>query len=103
MKTKSFQDLLEKRLTKEEIAEIKSQAHLEARYLRSLQNMVSETIDHYMKKNKIGFNELVRQLAWSPSKVAKVQRGEANLTIASLAHLFALLDVNPSAVFKSKK
>jgi arsenate reductase-like glutaredoxin family protein len=37
MKTKSFHKYLEKRLTQEEIAEIKQQAQLEVEVLRSLQ------------------------------------------------------------------
>ena len=41
----------------------------------------------YMKKNKVGFNEVVRRLSTSPSQAAKIQRGEANLTLASFANL----------------
>lgn len=100
MKTKSFQKYLEKRLDKEEIDDIEKQAALEIKYLESIQKMISNMMSSYMKKNNVGFNELVRQLDWSPSKVAKIQRGEANITIASLAHLFALLGKDPNEVFK---
>ena len=55
MKTKSFKEYLEKRLDKEEIAAIKKQAQLEVRILRSLQGLISDTM------NEIGFNELVRR------------------------------------------
>lgn len=103
MKTKSFQKYLEKRLSKEEIAEIEKQAHLEVKILKSIQQNISSAVDDYMKKNKIGFNELVRRLDSSPTQVAKIQRGKINLTLSSMAHLFALLGKEPRDVFKSRK
>lgn len=103
MKTKSFRKFIETRLSKKEIAEIESQARLEVSILQSMQKLITEAMDQYMKKNNLGFNDLVRQLDWSPAKVAKVKRGEANLTLASLAHLFALLGEDPAHIFKKKK
>jgi hypothetical protein len=100
MKTKSFRKYLETRLNKEEIAEIEEQAALEVRNLLSMQKMLAGIVDEYMKANKMGFNDLVRKLDWSPSKVSKIQRGEVNLTLAGLAHLFALLGKGPQDIFK---
>jgi transcriptional regulator with XRE-family HTH domain len=101
MKTKNFKKYLEKRLTSAEIAEIDRQAELEVKILRSIQALITEAMNDYMKKNNIGFNELVRRLDASPSHVAKIQRGEANLTLASLAHIFALLGKEPQEIFRS--
>ena len=42
MKTKSFQKYIEKRLTKEEIAEIENQVELEVKILRSIQKPIAE-------------------------------------------------------------
>lgn len=103
MKTKHFQKYLEKRLNKKEIAEIEEQANLEVKILKSFQDSISNAINAYMETNNIGFNELVRRLDSSPTHVAKIQRGEANLTLSSLAHLFALLGKEPQEVFKNKK
>ena len=103
MKTKSFKKYLESRLDKEEITQIKEQAHLEVKILRSIQEAISEALNEYMKKQQIGFNELVRRLDSSPAHISKIQRGEANLTVSSLAHLLALLGKEPKDVFKSKK
>lgn len=102
MKTKSFKKYLESRLNKEEIAEIKEQAHLEIKILKSIQSSISEALNDYMKKQRIGFNELVRRLDSSPTHIAKIQRGEANLTVSSLAHLLALLGKEPKDVLKVK-
>ena len=103
MKTKSFKKYLEKRLDKVEIAEIKQQAQLEIKMLKSLQRMLADMMADYMKMNKVGFNDLVRLLDSSPSQVAKIQRGEANLRLSSLAHLFALMGKEPEDIFKTKK
>lgn len=103
MKTKSFQAYLEKRLNKNEIAEIEQQAELEIRMLKSFQQMIADMTSEFMEKNNLGFNDLVRRLNSSPSQVAKIQKGEANLTLSSLAHLFALMGKDPKDVFKKRK
>lgn len=103
MKTKSFQKYLEKRLNKDEIAEIEKQAQLEVKVLNSIQDSICAAMNDYMKKNKIGFNEFVRRLDSSPAHVSKIQRGKTNLTLSSLAHLLALMGKEPADVFKSRK
>ena len=67
----------------------------------SIQKVLADTMAEYMKKNKIGFNEVVRRLSTSPSQAAKIQRGEANLTLASFAHFLALMGKKPKDVFKA--
>ena len=59
-------------------------------------------MDDYIKKNDVGFNELVKRLHSNPRQVAKIQQGKANLTLASVAHIAALLGQEPSIVFKKK-
>ncbi|MBT4855954.1 hypothetical protein HOM50_00200 [bacterium] len=100
MKTKSFQDYLNKRLNKQEIAEIKEQAQREIKILKSFQKILADMTNEYMEKNKIGFNELARLLASSPSQLAKIQKGEANLRLSSVAHLFALMNKDPKDIFR---
>lgn len=100
--TKSFQKLMEKRLTKSEITEIEQQAMLEVRALKSLQNDITNAMNNYMKEKNIGFNELVKRLDVSPAHIAKIKSGAANLTIASIARLFALLGQEPHLVFNKK-
>lgn len=100
MKLKNFNTYLEKRLDPTEIAHIKQQAKLELRALKSLQNDVCEIVTHYLADENIGFNELVRRLGMSASQVSKIQKGEANLTLATLAHIAALLNKKPHIVFQ---
>lgn len=103
MKLKNFQEYLEKRLSPNEIADIERQAKREKLALQSLQKDVKRVVNCYMKKHNIGFNELVRRLDISPTQVAKIQKGEANLTLASLAHIFALLGQTPHLTFRGDK
>jgi transcriptional regulator with XRE-family HTH domain len=102
MLTKKFQSYLEKRLTKTEIKDIERQAKLEVQALKALQKDIAKAMAEYLKKEKIGFNELVRRLDASPTHVAKIQRGEANLTLASLVRIFAILEKTPHLVFSEK-
>jgi len=91
MKTKSFKSLLEKRLSKSEIAEIEAAAQIEFEALKTLQEDVAKAIIQYMSKNDVGFNELVRRLGKSPTQVSKIIKGEANLTLATVAQIYALM------------
>lgn len=102
MKLKNFQELVEKRFTKKEIMEIERLAELEAKALRSLQKSVSKAIADYMEKNDVGFNEMTKRLHSSPTQLIKIQRGTANLTFASIAHIAALLGQEPTLIFKKK-
>ena len=40
-----------------------------------------------MPDNGIGFNEVVRKLGKSPTQVSKIIRGDANLTLATVAQI----------------
>ena len=99
MKLRSFKDYLEKRLDKDEIEELGKQAALEFEAFKELQCDVSKVITQYMDQEQIGFNELVRRLGVSPAQVSKIQKGEANLTLASLAHIAGLLGRRPHLSF----
>ncbi|MBX9839400.1 MAG: helix-turn-helix domain-containing protein [Silvanigrellaceae bacterium] len=102
MKVKNFNDYLKTRLNESEIAEIEAQAEMEFQALKALQNGVAQAINAYMKQENIGFNDLVRKLDISPSKLSKIQKGEANLTLASIAHIAALLKRKPVFSFEKE-
>ena len=103
MKTKSFDDYLKKRLDKKEIKEIEEQALLEKESLASLQEDVWKLLSGYMKKEKVGFNELVRRLNITPAQASRIQKKEANLTLASVAHIFSLMKQKPRiTTYRSK-
>lgn len=99
MKAKSFQQYLDKRLDKAEIAEIEKLAKLEFEIMKSFQEDIAKAVTHYMADEKIGFNELTRRLNVSPTQASRIKSGEANLTLATVAHLFALLKIRAHFAF----
>jgi transcriptional regulator with XRE-family HTH domain len=103
MKLKKFDDYLKKRLDPNETIDLERQAEIEMKFIKALQDDVSRIVTEYMAENKIGFNELVRRLDANPYQVSKIQKGEANLTLASLAHLAALFNKQPHIVFENCK
>ena len=103
MKIKKLQDYIETKLTKDEIDEIERQAQLEVKLFKSIQQFITLTMDEYMAKHDVGFNELVRRLDSSPAHVAKIRRGEANLTLSSLVHVLATLETKPEDIFRRLK
>ncbi len=100
MKTKNFREYLQERFDEKTIQEIEAQADIEAENLKNLQEEVSKAVAAYMSEQKIGFNELVKRLGTSPSQIAKIQRGEANVTLATLAHFGSLIGKKPRVVFE---
>lgn len=102
MKTKSFQNYLEKRLDKTEIAEIEKSAKLEFEIMQSFQKDISKAVENYMSNEKIGFNELARRLNVSPTQASRIRSGGANLTLATVAHIFALLKIRAHLALNNK-
>jgi DNA-binding Xre family transcriptional regulator len=102
---KDFEEYIATKLTKEERAEVRKEAELEVKILKSIKSFISSSLEEYMAENKVGFNELVAKLGSSPSHLSKIKKGQANLTIESVAHLMATMGKDPDAIdmFKSKK
>ncbi len=59
--------------------------------VKKLQKEVAVAIEGYMEKHKIGFNEFARRLGTSATQMQKIQKGSANLTFASLAHIAVVM------------
>lgn len=99
MKSKNFEDALKQRLNQTEITVLKTQARLENEALQILRNNIASAIAQHMEETGMGFNELTRKLGISPSQAAKIKKGEANLTVASIAHIAAFLGKKPHLIF----
>ena len=96
MKTVSFEELLQKNFSSIEIKEIEDAAKLEFDILKSFQEEVSSTLKKFMEKENLSLSEVARKLGTSPAQVQKIQAKKANLTLASIAHLFALMRKRPT-------
>lgn len=97
-KTNDFWSYAEKRLGKEKVASIKREAALEKKALEKMQRDIAKLLKEYMKKNNLEFNDLGKLLHTSPARIARIQRGEANLTLASVARIFALVGRTPNLI-----
>ncbi|OGT34109.1 MAG: hypothetical protein A3C44_04725 [Gammaproteobacteria bacterium RIFCSPHIGHO2_02_FULL_39_13] len=91
MKVKSFKQYLEKRLNKSEIKEIEKAACIEFEILSIIQHDVANDVVKYMSEKKMGFNDLVNKLGKSPTQVSSIIKGEANLTMATIAQVYAMM------------
>lgn len=100
MQAKNFATSLKERLNESEIRALKKQSKLEVQYIQLLQNTIAEEVKLYMEKQDMGFNNMVKKLDISTAKLAKILKGEANLTIASIAHICALLGKKPCFRFE---
>lgn len=103
MKKRSFERYLEKRFDKKEIAAIEKAAKMEYDSLRMLQQDVAKAVASYMKKENIGFNNFVRRLGKSPVQVSKIIKGEANLRLASVAQIYAIMGCRAKLVIDKKR
>lgn len=99
MKAKDFKEALNQRLDRDEIKKLESQAKLESESLEILRHDITAAIAKHIEESGMGFNEFTRQLGVSPSQAAKIRKGEANLTIASIAHIAAFLGKKPHLIF----
>ena len=87
-------------LSPEERAEVDRQADKMIAAMRELQESVSSAVAIYMAKEKIGFNELTRRLDTSSRQTSRLLKGEANLTMASIAELAAVMGKKARVVFE---
>ncbi|MDF1760179.1 MAG: hypothetical protein P1U40_06550 [Coxiellaceae bacterium] len=91
MKVKSFEKYLEKRLDKKEIADIERAAKVEFEILSALQNDVAQDLVKFMSDKNLGFNQVVNRLGKSPTQVSNIIKGNANLTMATIAQVYAMI------------
>jgi hypothetical protein len=83
----------------EQLAQLDATAEAEIFAIRSLQESISAAVAEYMAREKIGFNELTRRLDVSTRITSKLVKGNSNLSMATIAHLSALIGKKPRIVF----
>ena len=99
----SYDDIRRKLMTPEEIAAQDSEVHHEVEVLRAMQDCVTQAVTAYMAENHIGFNELTRRLKTSTRQSAKILKGEANLTLATIAELASIIGKRARIVFDDEQ
>lgn len=100
--TESFNTLIKKRFSKEQLAEMKRQVALEATYLNQFLKIIAESLEEYMQKNNATIDDIAEEVGWSKYKIKKFKNGEYNFTIPDVSHLLATLNKDPKDVFNMK-
>ena len=91
IKLGNFQDLLATQFTKEELAEISREAKIEAAALRAMQQNVNNLFESYMQEHNLSLEALAAKLHVTPKRISKIQKGQTNISLGSLALLFTEL------------
>lgn len=89
--------------SKDQIKDIHRRASRRSRIRRTMSESISKTVAAYMAKEKIGFNELTRRLDMSPATASKILRGDANLTLETIAIIAQVIGAEPSLSFENSR
>lgn len=57
----------------------------------ALKSHFSDSLQHYMEENDVGFNEMKKRLGTSSVQLSKILKKEANLTIKMASKIYALV------------
>ena len=101
--TSDFRELIEKRLSKKDLAEIERKVEIEVQAIKTMRENVWNCIVGYMNEEGINLSEVGRRLNTSSSQMNRIKKGEANLTISKMAEIFSLIKVEPKLVLTKKK
>ncbi len=99
-KFKSFDAFLEKKIGKEEKASLEKEAENYLLVLKEMQDVISAEVAKYMAKEGIGFNEMTRRMDTSSRQTTRIIKGEANITLETLAELAFVIGKHPHITFK---
>lgn len=92
-KIKSFDswDKVSKEIFSEsELKKLKADAQKRSDIRNQISHDLSLIISKYMAQNNVGFNELVRKLNMSSATVAKLVKGDCNISVDTLAEVLEL-------------
>ena len=95
-----YEDIRRELFTPEEIQKNEAEAALEIAALRSMQESLSRAIAAYMSENDLGFVEFTKRLGTSTRQTSRILKGEANVTLATLAEVAVHIGKVPKIVFE---
>jgi hypothetical protein len=96
----TLDDMEKKHLSQAQRDEVAKQAIEMIAAMKDLQECVSRAVALYMAEEKIGFNELTRRLDTSSRHTSRLLKGEANLTMASIAELAVVMKKKVRVIFE---
>ncbi|MBX9704381.1 MAG: hypothetical protein K2X39_09540 [Silvanigrellaceae bacterium] len=93
-------DEVEKEIfTPEEIKRIHNRAKKRSAIRKKMSESISAAVALFMAKEGIGFNELTKRLQISPTTTTKIIRGDANLTLETIALVAETINMSPNISF----
>jgi transcriptional regulator with XRE-family HTH domain len=95
-----FEEIRRNRLTSKEMKLQDAEVALEVAALQSMQECISTELARYMAEEGIGINELTRRLNTSSRQTSRIMKGEANITLATLAEVAGVIGVKARIVFE---
>lgn len=95
-----YNDIREKRFSKEKKLQQDRVIMLEAENIRNMQESLSVAVTQFMASEGIGVSELAERLEIESELAARILEGEANTTLATLANIAALMDKEAKIVFE---
>jgi hypothetical protein len=95
-----YKDIRGTRLTAQQIKAQDSEIGREVQALKSMQESISAELARFMADEGIGINELTRRLQTSSRQTSRIMKGEANITLATLAEVAAVIGVKLKIVFE---
>lgn len=93
-KFQTLEELEKEIFTDKQIKELNEKALKRSAIRRKLSDAISKSVMTYMVKNKLGFNDLKRQLGMSSATVSHIVKGDANLTLDTLADLMQVTGIH---------
>ena len=95
-----YEDVRRELLSPRQIQKNETEAALEIAALRSMQDCLSREIAAYMSAHGLGFVEFTKQLGTSTRQTSRILKGEANVTLATLAEVAVHIGKVPKIVFE---
>ena len=92
--------LIESQLSEDEIKEAKLEALLIKQAIDSLKESIAQEVNNILETKKMGFNDLKRELDISSATLAKIVKGEGNVTLETVALLSAVSGKRPFITWK---
>lgn len=98
-----YDDIRKSRLSADDIKKIDREAMDELEALKAMQESLTREIAAYMAKEAIGIVELTKRLETSTRQTSRIMKGEANVTLATLAEVAVHIGKVPRIIFEEPK
>jgi len=97
-----YDEIANMRLSKKDREELKMEAFSELSVLEEMQEQISKAFAGFLSKEKMGIVSFNEKFKTSSKQTNKIMKGEANLTLATLAEFSQRIGKRPRLVFEDE-